>query len=246
MGRSEDPTPAKVGEERLRILLVDDEANIRNALCEYLSAINRHEVVCAASGAEALDKFAAGRDDCAVLDLKMPGMSGVELIARIKEKDQALPVVVMTGYPSLDAAINTMRQGASDFLIKPFNLHQIKATLERVVREQQLLKENRKLATPHAKDEIENLIRSSAPHPAAEHVLQISAAIDRLQTSPDLYQAWPTWPPASDVARSAVCCWTAPANQLLIARSRLSAEVWDRPPAAGPGDQGKVAAEGNP
>lgn len=125
------PASSENSPGRLSILLVDDEPNIREALAEYLTSLNNHSLTTAASGSEALDKFQPGKFDCAFLDLKMPGMNGVELLAQLKELDKTLPVVIMTGFPSLDAAIDTMRQGASDFLVKPFNLDQVKATLER-------------------------------------------------------------------------------------------------------------------
>ncbi len=181
----------------------------------------------------------------------MPGMSVVELIARIKEKDQALPVVVMTGYPSLDAAINTMRQGASDFLIKPFNLHQIKATLERVVREQQLLKENLKLAERlKQKDEIENLNQELRRRIRQQNTVhQISAAIDRLQTSEDLYQGMADLAAQHlNVARSAVLLLDRTCDQLLIiAVHGYPPEVVGQTAGRlGQGISGKVAAEGEP
>jgi putative nucleotidyltransferase with HDIG domain len=181
--------PAK-GTENLSILLVDDEPNIREALAEYLSSLNNHRLVTAANGAEALERFAPGKFDCAFLDLKMPGMNGVELLARLKEQDQTLPVVIMTGFPSLDAAIDTMRQGASDFLIKPFNLDQVQATLERVVREHRLLQENLRLSERlKQQDKIERLNRELSRRVREQQVLhKISEAIDHLHTSEEIYQ----------------------------------------------------------
>ena len=79
--------PSEKGEllasqEKLCILLVDDEGNIREALSEYLSAINNHEVITASTGREALEVFEPNRFDCAFLDLKMPGMDGVQAFTK--------------------------------------------------------------------------------------------------------------------------------------------------------------------
>jgi response regulator RpfG family c-di-GMP phosphodiesterase len=237
------------GEEPLSILLVDDEENIRQALGEYLEAINHHQVVTAASGEEALAAFAPGRFHCAFLDLKMPGMSGVELLHRIREKDQSLPVVIMTGYPSLDAAIDTMRSGASDFLIKPFNLNQVRLTLERVVREQRLVQENVRLAERLRHQEaMEKLNRELSRRIREQNVVhRISEEVDRMQTSEELYQGMVTLACRHlDARRGAVLLLERETGQLLvIAQEGYGPEVLGRPVAGlGEGLCGKVAAEG--
>lgn len=237
--------------ERLRILLVDDEPNIREALREYLSSINKHHVVCASSGPEALELFNPGDFDCAFLDLKMPEMTGVELLSRLKERDTTLPVVIMTGFPSLDAAIDTMRQGASDFLIKPFNLSEIKVTVERVVREQRLLKENLRLADSlrHQK-RIEKLNHELQRRIREQHIIhKISESIDRLHTSEEIYQGMASLAARFlETEKAAVLLLDRSSGQLLT----IAAQGFDDPqlgmPAAtfGQGLVGKVAAEGQP
>lgn len=239
------------GQGPLRILLVDDEKNIREALAEYLTAIDHHQVVTAANGEEALAKFAPGRFDCAFLDLKMPGMSGLELLARLREQDQSLPVVIMTGYPSLDAAIDTMRRGAGDFLIKPFNLHQVKLTLERVVREQRLLKENLRLAERlKHQAQIEKLNRELARRIREQNIIhQISEAIDGMHTSEDIYQGMAELACRFlDARRAAVLLLDRATGELLV----ISVQGFDRQAVGRPlgklgqGLCGKVAQEGEP
>ncbi len=235
----------------LNILLVDDEQNIREALCEYLGAINSHQVTTAASGGEALELFASGKFDVAFLDLKMPGMSGMELLRRLKQQDPVLPVVIMTGYPSLDAAIDTMRHGAADFLIKPFNLQQVKVTLERVVREQQLLRENLRLSEQLAqKREIEKLNQELNRRIDQQNTLRhISESIDLFQTSEDAYQGMAELAAKYlGVRRSAVLLLDRGSNQLLIiAVHGYPAEVLGQTAGtAGTGVVGKVASEGVP
>lgn len=91
--------PSEEVSERLSILLVDDESNIRESMAEYLVNLKNYSLTSAASGQEALEKFQPGKFDCAFLDLKMPGMSGLELLSKLKAMDKTLPVVIMTGFP---------------------------------------------------------------------------------------------------------------------------------------------------
>jgi DNA-binding response OmpR family regulator len=239
------------GENPLRILLVDDEPNIRQALSEFLTTINQHQVVTAGSGEEALEKFRPGEFDCAFLDLKMPGMDGIDLLTRLKEQDQALPVVVMTGYPSLDAAVDTMRQGASDFLIKPFSLQQVKASLERVVREQVLLRENLRLSEElKQKEKIESLNLELEKRIKYQNTIhQISEKIDRLQSSEELYQG------IADMAsryleaeKVAVLLLDRASDQMLIiaVHGHPESVVGRTAGTLQSGICGKVAAEGEP
>ena len=235
----------------LNILLVDDEEVIREALEEYLTTISHHHVETAANGKQALEKCSKSQFDCAFLDLKMPGMDGLELLSRLKEKDQSLPVVVMTGFPSLDVAIGTMRQGASDFLIKPFNLNQVKATLERVVREQRLLKENLHLSERlENQEKIERLNRELKGRIHQQRtVQQISERVDRLQTSEDIYQGMADLAcEFMGVQKSAVLLLDNAHDQLLvIAVQGFPPQAVGRTvAAAGMGVCGKVAAEGVP
>ena len=240
--------PAK---EPLSILLVDDEEIIRDALKEYLTTINHHRVVTAANAENALEICAKDRFDCAFLDLKMPGMGGVELLGRLKEHDQTLPVVVMTGFPSLDAAIDTMRQGASDFLVKPFNLNQVKATLERVVREQRLLKENLRLSERlENQEKIQKLNLELKRRVNQQHIVQqISEKIDSLQTSEDIYQGM------ADLAceflgvqKAAILLSDVARNQLLViaVHGFPGSAVGRTAGGSGMSICGKVAAEGEP
>ncbi len=243
--------PAEFEDVSLHILLVDDEPNIREALTEFLTTINQHKVVSVGSGEEALELFKPDVFDCAFLDLKMPGMDGLDLLTRIKEIDQALPVVVMTGFPSLDAAVGTMRHGASDFLIKPFSLQQVKASLERVVREQRLLQENLRLNEElKQKQKIEALNKELERRIKYQNTIhQISEKIDCLQSSEELYQG------IADMGAFHLAC--AKAAVLLLDRASnqlLAIAVHGHPDSlmgrtAGTlqsGICGKVASEGEP
>lgn len=103
---------------RQRILVVDDELGPREALRMILKA--RYEVVTASSGAEALALVQQHPPDLVLTDIKMPGMSGIELLKAIKQSDAAIEVVMMTAYAALDTAREAVAYSASDYLIKPF------------------------------------------------------------------------------------------------------------------------------
>lgn len=243
--------PLAERESGLRILLVDDEPNIREALRDYLAAIDEHQVVTAASGAEALEHFNRDSFDCAFLDLKMPGMTGIELLARLRKIDPTLPVVIMTGFPSLDAAIDTMRQGASDFLIKPFNLHQVKISLERVVREQRLLKENYRLAESlKHQARIEKLNEELSRRIREQSIIHdISEAVDRLNTSEEIYQGLADLCSRYlDTEKAAVLLLDRSNNRLLViaVHGFDQASVGTEAGVLGRGILGKTAAEGQP
>lgn len=124
-----------------RILFVDDEESILDVVNEYFS-IKGYEVFTAANGEEALAVLDKERIDCCFTDINMPIMDGLELAENIRKRDNTIPVVIMTGYPSLDNTIRTLKNGVVDFLIKPINLNQLELCLNRILHQQQLFVEN--------------------------------------------------------------------------------------------------------
>ncbi|MCP4294207.1 MAG: response regulator, partial [Proteobacteria bacterium] len=96
----------------------------------------------AENGSEALDVLHANQIDLVLTDIEMPIMDGLELAEQIRQIDSTLPVVVMTGYPSLENSIQTLKNGVVDYLIKPVNLEQMELTLKRILRERGLFVEN--------------------------------------------------------------------------------------------------------
>ena len=124
-----------------RILFVDDEENILSIAHEYFKQ-KGYEVVTARNGLEASRVLDAERIDCCFTDINMPEMDGLKLAEHIRMKDNTIPVVIMTGYPSMENTIKTLKNGVVDFLIKPVSLNQMELCLQRVLREQQLFVEN--------------------------------------------------------------------------------------------------------
>jgi putative nucleotidyltransferase with HDIG domain len=129
-------------EKKLKILVVDDEEPIRNIIKEFLEHGDRYSVLVARDGFEALQVIARENIDCCFTDISMPSMDGLELTERIQGLDNTIPVVVMTGYPSMDAAIMTLKNGVVDFLVKPVKMDQLEVVIQRTMRQQALFVEN--------------------------------------------------------------------------------------------------------
>ncbi len=130
-----------MSQQKTTILFVDDEESILEVASEYFTQKNYH-VITAGNGREALDVLSANDVDCCFTDINMPGMDGLELAEHIREKDMTIPVIVMTGYPSLENTINTLKNGVVDFLIKPVNLDQMELCVRRVLRQRQVFVDN--------------------------------------------------------------------------------------------------------
>ncbi|MCD6153633.1 MAG: response regulator [Syntrophobacterales bacterium] len=115
---------------RGNILIVDDEESVRTVLKEYLANIG-YVVVTADSGEDALQKFIPGKFDSVISDLMMPKMDGMELLKQIRQKDTNVVFLMITGYPSIESAIEAIKAGAYDYVTKPFKFEDVKIKLER-------------------------------------------------------------------------------------------------------------------
>jgi putative nucleotidyltransferase with HDIG domain len=142
-----------------RLLIVDDEESILGVVGEYFRRRGYH-VLTAQSGSAALRLLKEHEVDCCFTDINMPEMNGLDLAERIHRLDNTLPVIVMTGYPSLDNSIRTLKNGVVDFLIKPINLKHMELSLRRVMRQRTLFMENLLLKSEvKGKERIETLNR---------------------------------------------------------------------------------------
>jgi DNA-binding NtrC family response regulator len=126
---------------KFKLLIVDDEKNIREGLADSL-AMDGYETVCAASGEEGWKLFGNGDIDLVITDLRMSGMDGGELMRRVLAEAPGLPVIILTGHGTVEAAVSAMREGAWDFLTKPVNLDRLSLLVKRAL-------ENRELALRH-------------------------------------------------------------------------------------------------
>ncbi|GAB1365551.1 hypothetical protein MASR1M36_04220 [Candidatus Cloacimonadaceae bacterium] len=115
-----------------RILLVDDDRLLREVIGDFLLS-HGYDVDLAEDGKHALAKFNPGKYQLALIDLVMPGINGIELMKQIMEKDPDIFCLIMTGYPTVDSAYKSMIDGASDYIIKPFQLNELLLTLGKYI-----------------------------------------------------------------------------------------------------------------
>ena len=111
------------------ILVVDDELLIRDLLYDFFSGQGWHIAV-AENGEKALAVLQDKEIDLVLSDIKMPEMDGLQLAETLKERHPDLPVVLMTGYPSVESAVSALRAKVEDYVIKPFNINQLYKLIE--------------------------------------------------------------------------------------------------------------------
>src|SRR5690554_6572679 len=146
-----------------RILVVDDEVSILNTL-EILLRREGFEVSVAKSGREALERFEESRPDVVLTDIRMPGVTGLDLLAQIRERDPETPVILMTAQATLQSAVQAVNQGAFYYLQKPFVNAELVALCRRAAETRELKRENRAL-----RREIRRRDRSSAERPVGRN-----------------------------------------------------------------------------
>ncbi|MDR2543852.1 MAG: sigma-54 dependent transcriptional regulator [Treponema sp.] len=130
---------------KFRLLVIDDEKNIREGLAEHLSE-DGYEVICAKDGDEGWKLFSNGDIDLVITDLKMPQLSGEELMKRILSQSPGFPVIIMTGHGTIDIAVKAMHNGAWDFLSKPIDLDHLSLKIKRALATREMFFQNRQMA----------------------------------------------------------------------------------------------------
>ncbi|UCC65246.1 MAG: GAF domain-containing protein [Anaerolineae bacterium] len=136
------------------ILVVDDKLESLEFITEYLLRPNGYVPLVAANGREGLKMALAERPDLMILDFKMPGISGLEVLRNLREKQADIPVILMTAYGSEDDIVTAFRLGAKDYLSKPFRIEEMLAAIERVLSERRQLEER-----THLQHELEEHVK---------------------------------------------------------------------------------------
>ena len=126
------------------ILIIDDDISLRRVL-EYNMQEEGYEVLAAANGAEGLELFERHNPALVITDLKMPGMSGFEVLAAIKERSPETLVMVITAFGAVETAVEAMRLGAYDYVTKPFNRDELKLIVKKALQLRGLAEENQRL-----------------------------------------------------------------------------------------------------
>lgn len=129
---------------KFSILVIDDEKNIRTGLKAALE-LDGYEVLLAADGDEGMELALHGDVDLVITDLRMPGVSGEEILRRVTSESPGIPVIVLTGHGTVENAVEAMRSGAYDFLTKPLNLDRLSLLVKRALQSRELVLQNREL-----------------------------------------------------------------------------------------------------
>ncbi len=126
----DDQKKMPVPTSRMRILVVDDDPDIRDLLRDRLAS-EGYSIHTAKDGREAVEILLKGITDGVMLDIGIPELDGIEVLSRLRQNDQALPVIIMTAVEALDRALLAMERGAQAYLLKPFDATQLRAVVDR-------------------------------------------------------------------------------------------------------------------
>ena len=130
-----------MSKKNTRILIVDDEEIVRESLSGWLGK-DGYTIGTAADGAAALRTMEEAPWSILLVDLKMPGIDGLEVLKRVKERWPDTAVLIMTAYATVDTAVNAMKAGAFDYVVKPFDPEEVSLVVEKIVAQQALVREN--------------------------------------------------------------------------------------------------------
>lgn len=160
-----------------RLLVVDDEPSMREFL-EIMLSNDGYQVKTAGSGEEALEIYRREEADLVLTDVKMPGMSGLDLIREIHSVDPSAPIIAITAYACADDAIRAVREGAYDYISKPFQIEDLRIVVRNALETRRLRHENRQL-----KDSIEGKYDFSDIVAESREMLEIFSLISRVAPS---------------------------------------------------------------
>ena len=148
---------------KIKILIVDDELIMRESLAGWLER-DGHIVQTAVSGEEALEKVKETQFDIFLVDIKMEGISGLDVLRSVKETDPDADVVMITAYGSIPSAIEAMKDGAYDYMLKPFDPNELGVLIEKIIQHQEQARENVYLKEQYReRTRFESMIGQSKP-----------------------------------------------------------------------------------
>jgi len=143
-----------------KILIVDDDEELRANLSEILKG-SGYGTAETSSGKEAIEKTASEDFDVVLLDLMMPGMSGIDVLNEIKKINPGIRVVMITAFATVENAVTAIKKGASDYIAKPFRINELLAVIKRVLEEVRFEEGIKKLNLDYTLNSLSNYIRRS-------------------------------------------------------------------------------------
>jgi two-component system response regulator AtoC len=161
--------------KKAKVLVVDDEAIVRQSLRDWLGEVG-HQVLTAENGTQALEVIQKEKPAILITDLVMPGIDGIELMKRAKEISPGIEVIIITAYGSIPTAINAIREGAYDYIEKPFCPERAEILIDKLMERQRLLEENLSLQQKlEERYRFENIITKSSRMQQVIEVIKVVA-----------------------------------------------------------------------
>jgi len=169
-----------MNKERTHILVVDDEEIVRESLAGWL-AEDGYRVETAADGAAAIEKVQTARWSILLVDLKMPGMDGLQVLEEVRRIQPETAVVIMTAYATVATAVTAIRLGAYDYLVKPFEPEEVSLMIQKIVNQQALVRETEVLRKVLKREHrFRDLVSKS---PAMQQIFTLARAAARSQST---------------------------------------------------------------
>lgn len=165
-----------------RILVVDDEAVVRDSLREWFTQDGYH-VETAEDGEKALKRLREESWDLLLLDIKMPGMDGLEVQRNVREIDPDLAVVIITAYASVDTAVRALKEGAYDYVTKPFDPDDLAHLVSRALERQKLVRENEQLRTHIEESAASDIPEIIGDSPETHHVKEMIRTVSKTDST---------------------------------------------------------------
>ena len=173
---AENVLAVKTCKGKKKILIVDDYLPTRRLIIDALNQTELYEISEAENGEEALRIFATDNFELVISDIMMPGMSGMELLNRIKEKNSSTAVIMITGNPTTDLTVNAIKKGAVDFLTKPFDIDDLLYKVDIHLREKAILANN--------EEEESRIVEQKKILDRTAHISKQSYIYDSIEDSP--------------------------------------------------------------
>jgi len=162
--------------EKVKLLVIDDDPSISWLLSQGLG--EEYEVLSARDGKEGIKLLSGSKPDLVLLDIKMPGLNGIEVLDRIKEMDRFLEVIMLSGHGETKNVVESIRRGAAEFINKPFDVKEVEVHIQKVLEKNKLRKELNLLKSElHAKSEYDKLIGESP------EILQVKTLMEEVADS---------------------------------------------------------------
>jgi two-component system sensor histidine kinase/response regulator len=185
---------------RSQVLIIDDEETVVGALAEFFS-MHGYEVESAVTARQALGLINEKKFEIVICDLRLPGMNGVELLDHVMEANPETVFIIMTGYASVQSAVEAMKKGAYDYVVKPFSMYELEKTVRLGLEKQKLARENLELSHLMRKmievDQVKSNIISTVSHEFRTPLMSLKGYLamlgDLLQKNNDLGENETRW-----------------------------------------------------